>query len=151
VSEEALADATSWAHLLISRSPSTVGGQLGRVEDLLKVKASSPTDVLRDVHKEHHLSRDRALEVSHGWHARAPESPKRQSDIDDQGKHINRAPSEDDILNDVGCMVSRSSNTKGSSEKLDSGNNGTGSLVVNEQGDLQYLGKTSRALVVILY
>jgi hypothetical protein len=132
------------------RSPGTsVGGRLARVEELLNVRATSSTATSRSVHRGQQISRNRTVELSENWPARPIESPRRQSDVESQDQDDDRSPFDHDPIGDVDCMSSKGECTKGGPEKFGPGTKGMGSLVVNERGDLQYLGKIKGVLVMI--
>jgi hypothetical protein len=116
---------------------------LARVEELLNVRATSSMAISRSVHRGQQRSGDRTVGLSENWPAQPIESPKRQSDVDSQDQDDDRSPFEDDPLNDVG-MTAKGECAKSGPERFGPGTKGMGSLVVNERGDLQYLGKIRR-------
>jgi hypothetical protein len=123
---------------------------LARVEELLNVRATSSTAISHSVHRGQRISGDRTVELSENWPAQPIESPKRQSDVDSQDQDDDRSPFEDDPLNDIG-KNSKGECAKSGPERFGPGTKGMGSLVVNERGDLQYLGKIRRVLVMVSY
>jgi hypothetical protein len=130
------------------RSPGTsVGGRLARVEELLNVRATSSTATSRSAHRGQQISRDRIVELSENWPL---ESPRRQSDVESQDQDDDRSPFDHDPIGDFDGMSSKGECTKSGPERFGLGTKGMGSLVVNERGDLQYLGKIRGVLVMIL-
>lgn len=117
-----------------------MGGRLARVEELLNVRATSSVAIPRDIHREQLLPRERTLEVSD----KAPESPRRQYDVNylKQGEGPSRF--EDRPLNDIEGTASKKEGTASPQERPHLDRKEHGSLVVNDQGDLQYLGKIKR-------
>jgi hypothetical protein len=73
------------------------------------------------------------------------EYPREQSNIDGREKVTDRSPYENDSFErqygDIEAMTPKSEGTRSDRDILNPDKEGMGSLVVNEVGDLQYLGK----------
>ena len=130
----------------LPRSPTSVGGRLARVEELLNATIAPSVAISRDINRGELGLRDRSIEVSESWIDQPSEAshglsgPNYPSQNDDQSgfqdRHLNGTEGRQ-LLNDE-CSAS-------ARQRLDSNRNGQGSLVVNDQGDLQYLGKPYRS------
>jgi hypothetical protein len=104
-------------------------------------------DTSRDAYKRQQRPRDRRAEETLEIHsARQIDSPG-QSDIDSQNRDDDPSSFDNDQFGAVDCMTAQGA--KVGSDRFSRTMKGTGSLVVNQQGDLQYLGKISGYLVVI--
>lgn len=122
----------------ICRADTSVGGRLARVEKLLNVGVTSTLDTSHSAHIGKRDSTDRTSELSENWPARTVKSPGRRSDVDSPDLDDDQLHFERDLSDDVDCTASN-------------GTKGVGSLVVNERGDLQYLGKPEKSLDIISY
>jgi len=83
------------------------------------------------------------------------EYPKEQSEIDSQEKDTDRSPYEPGSFGrqygNIDFMTPKSEDTKSDRDTLNADKKGMGSLVVNEVGDLQYLGKNRPILAFVSY
>jgi hypothetical protein len=106
-------------------------------------------DISRDAYRRQQRARDRrAEEALETYSARRIDSPG-QSDVDSQNQDDDLSSFENDQLGAVDCMTPQGVCAKVGSERFSGTMKGTGSLVVNQQGDLQYLGKLRGYLVMI--
>lgn len=98
---------------------------------------------------------DGTADLSGTWSSWPTEYPKEQSEIDSQEKDTDQPPyppgSFRHQYEDIDSMTPESEDTKSSPDRLNVDKKGTGSLVVNEVGDLQYLGKNSAILTLESY
>jgi hypothetical protein len=116
-----------------------------RVEKLLKVGptlslASSPS-----VHGRRDDSRDETVDLLDIGPSYPIEYSKVQSNINSQEKDTDQSPYERGSFGyrygDIGSMTAKSDCTPSDQDRSNGDKKGIGSLVVNEVGDLQYLGK----------
>jgi hypothetical protein len=122
-----------------------VEDRLERVEKLLKVRsvpstASSPSWDLRQ-----DKSSDGTVNLSESWPSWPMKYPREQSNIDGRAKVTDRTLCENGSFKrqygDIEAMTPKSEGTRSDRDILNPDKKGMGSLVVNEVGDLQYLGK----------
>jgi len=75
------------------------------------------------------------------WPPRRTDPPRRQSDIGNQAQEDDLFLFEHDSLSEIHSLTSKGESTKSGPERFGTATKEMGSLVVNEQGDLQYLGE----------
>lgn len=89
------------------------------------------------------------------WPSWPTEYPKEQSEIESQEKDTDQPPYPPGSLphqyEDIDSMTPESEDTRSGQDRLNVDKKGTGSLIVNEVGDLQYLGKNTAFFILESY
>ena len=107
------------------------------------------------VHKGQEKLGDETVNPSRTWPLWPMENPKERSEIDSQEKNTDQSPYEPGSFRnqygDFDSMTPESEDTTSDRDILNTNKKGMGSLVVNEVGDLQYLGKNRPGLPFVPY
>jgi hypothetical protein len=122
---------------------------LERVEELLKVKQSPSMARLPRVRKGQEKLGDGIVNLSRTWNSWPMEIRKDRSDIDSQEKNTDQCPDKPGSFRkyeDFDSMTPESEDTTSGRDILNANKKGMGSLIVNEVGDLQYLGNSGPVL-----
>jgi hypothetical protein len=122
---------------------------LARVEELLNVRATSPTAINRERYRERQIPRESVLESPENWPALPLEPTRGLSDINNQEHGLNPPQVESQPVSNLEHSILRDEDTVNGLGGHGSSKKGHGSLVVNKQGDLQYLGTMETTPLVI--
>ena len=115
---------------------------MARVEELLNFRTASSTAIIRGVHREKQISRDYAIESPSNWSGQPLEAPGKPSDIEDLEPCESGPQFESRRENNIEHTATRDGYITNGPSRRTSSRKGYGSLVINDQGDLQYLGKS---------